>query len=78
MYRMNPGGIGGPFDQTSTASMLNQSINFGPHGGIPQPSKNPNSYLNMPDGANSTHSGQDMQQHLGGPGANGNFRMPHE
>jgi len=32
MYRMNPGGPPGQFDQTS---MLNQSINFGTHGGIP-------------------------------------------
>lgn len=64
MYRMSPAGAPGQYDQSS---MLNQSINFGAHGGIPQPNKGMHGgYMNMGDGAaNASHSGPDMQQHLG-------------
>jgi hypothetical protein len=47
---------------------MNQSMNFGSHGGIPQPNKGMDAggFMNMGQGANNSHTGPEMQQHLPG------------
>ena len=56
MYRMNPAGA--PPNQFDQSSMMNQSMNFGSHGGIPQPNKemHPGNFMSMGAGGNNSHT----------------------